>query len=104
MLLLTLAVIVFINRYIFLDPNVPVRMPGIFRDALRYSAPCLLTAICGPIILLDNHELRAFPENPYLWGAICAIGLSFFIRRMVVAVIASLTVFYLLVYLLQMKG
>ncbi len=67
-LLLTLAAIVFVNRYVFLDPNTPVKMPQVFHDALRYSAPCLLTAICGPIILMENDIVRAFPGNPYFLG------------------------------------
>ncbi|MBP6562954.1 MAG: AzlD domain-containing protein, partial [Neisseriaceae bacterium] len=50
-LLLLLAAIVFVNRYVFLEPRVPVRLPAVFNEALSYSAPCLLTAICGPIIM-----------------------------------------------------
>ncbi|TNL13943.1 branched-chain amino acid transporter [Kosakonia cowanii] len=99
-LLLTLAAVVFVNRYVFLDPNTPVKMPQVFHDALRYSAPCLLTAICGPIILMENGIVRAFPGNPYFWGAICAVVIAIFVRRMVVSVLASLLVFYMLVYVL----
>lgn len=99
-LLLTLAAVVFVNRYVFLDPNTPVKMPQVFHDALRYSAPCLLTAICGPIILMENGIVRAFPGNPYFLGAICAVVIAIFIRQMVVSVLTSLLVFYVLVYVL----
>ncbi|CAI2494836.1 MULTISPECIES: AzlD domain-containing protein [Enterobacterales] len=99
-LLLTLAAVVFVNRYVFLDPNTPVKMPQVFHDALRYSAPCLLTAICGPIILMENGIVRAFPGNPYFLGAICAVVIAIFVRQMVVSVLASLLVFYMLVYVL----
>ena len=99
-LLLTLAAVVFVNRYVFLDPNTPVKMPQVFHDALRYSAPCLLTAICGPIILMENGIVRAFPGNPYFLGAICAVVIAIFVRQMVVSVLASLLVFYILVYVL----
>lgn len=99
-LLLTLAAVVFVNRYVFLDPNTPVKLPQVFHDALRYSAPCLLTAICGPIILMENGIVRAFPGNPYFLGAICAVVIAIFVRQMVVSVLASLLVFYMLVYVL----
>lgn len=99
-LLLTLAAVVFVNRYVFLDPNTPVKMPQVFHDALRYSAPCLLTAICGPIILMENGIVRAFPGNPYFLGAICAVVIAILVRQMVVSVLASLLVFYMLVYVL----
>ncbi|AUH02238.1 AzlD domain-containing protein [Pectobacteriaceae bacterium CE70] len=99
-LLLTLAVIVFVNRYVFLDPNVPVRMPQIFHDALQYSAPCRLTGICSPIILMKNNVVRVFSDNPYLWEAICAVVIAFFVRQMVASVLTSLPVFYILVYAL----
>ncbi|MGJ3290475.1 AzlD domain-containing protein [Klebsiella sp. PL-2018] len=99
-LLLTLAAVVFVNRYVFLDPNTPLKMPQVFHDALRYSAPCLLTAICGPIILMENGIVRAFPGNPYFLGAIYAVVSAIFIRQMVASVLTSLLVFYVLVYVL----
>jgi branched-subunit amino acid transport protein len=100
LLLLALATIVFVNRYVFLEPRLPVRIPKLLHDALKYSAPCLLTAICGPIILMDKGELRAFPDNPYLLGTIFAVVIAFSIRKMVVAVISSLLVFYALAFIL----
>lgn len=99
-LLLTLAAIVFVNRYVFLEPRLPVRMPRLLRDALKHSAPCLLTAICGPIMLMDKGVPRAFPDNPYLWGTVFAVAIAFFVRSMVVAVLSSLLVFYAFVFML----
>ncbi|KRW61305.1 AzlD domain-containing protein [Pseudomonas sp. TTU2014-080ASC] len=99
-LLITLATIVFINRYIFLEPNTPVRIPKILHEALDYSAPCLLTAICGPIILMNGDTLRNFPENPYFWGAITTVLVAIYVRQMVTAVLISLLIFYTLVYLI----
>lgn len=68
LLIITLTAVVFTLRYIFLIPQLPIRLPLVVRQALGYSAPCLLTAICAPVILLENHDLRSFPDNPYLWG------------------------------------
>ena len=48
--ILILAAIVFFNRYLFLEPRVDIKFPHFFEKMLKYSAPCLLTAICAPII------------------------------------------------------
>ncbi|MGM3175265.1 AzlD domain-containing protein [Dickeya lacustris] len=95
-LLLLLALVVFCYRAVFLEPGIPVRLAPLVREALNYSAPCLLTAICGPIILLQQQTLRPFPENPYLWGAIASVVIAWWIRQTLLAVVASLGVFYLL--------
>lgn len=96
-LILTLAAVVFFNRYVFLEPRVPVKLPRLLSDALEYSAPCLLTGICAPIILMDNGALRSFPDNPYFLGATCSVVFALVIRNVVLSVAMSLTVFYLLV-------
>lgn len=95
-LILTLTVIVFINRYLFLDPRVPVRLPVFIHEALKYSAPCLLTAICGPIIIMENGIIRNVPDNPYLWGTLLAILIALFIHNLLLAVTVSLMAFYAL--------
>ncbi|MEQ1977277.1 MULTISPECIES: AzlD domain-containing protein [unclassified Xenorhabdus] len=95
-LIFLLAGIVFFNRYVFLEPKMPVKLPKILNESLKYSAPCLLIAICGPIILMEQGELRSLPNNPYLWGALTTTIFAFFIRNIVVCVIISLIVFYIL--------
>ncbi|GKV94723.1 AzlD domain-containing protein [Pectobacterium aroidearum] len=100
LLIFVLAAIVFFNRYIFLEPAVPVKIPVLLHRALKYSAPCLLTAICGPIILMDHGVIRAFPDNPYFLGAIVSVVISFFIRNIVVAVLLSMLAFYMIAALL----
>ncbi|MBA5236243.1 AzlD domain-containing protein [Pectobacterium aroidearum] len=100
LLIFVLAAIVFFNRYIFLEPAVPVKIPVLLHRALKYSAPCLLTAICGPIILMDHSVIRAFPDNPYFLGAIVSVVISFFIRNIVVAVLLSMLAFYMIAALL----
>ncbi|WOA52431.1 AzlD domain-containing protein [Dickeya solani] len=100
-LLLLLALVVFAYRYVFLEPGVPVRLPALFREALNYSAPCLLTAICGPVILLHQETLRPFPDNPYLWGAVSSVVIALLVRHTMLAVMGSLGVFYTLCFWLQ---
>lgn len=99
-MILALAAIVFINRYLFLAPSVPVKLPRIIQEALKYSAPCILTAICGPVLLLDGESLRSFPDNPYLWGAIFCVIVAMYVRNMIAAVLIGLAFFYLISYLM----
>jgi branched-subunit amino acid transport protein len=99
-IIILMALILFVNRYIFLAPSVPIKLPKFIQEALRYSAPCILTAICGPILLMDGETLRAFPANPYLWGAIFCVVVAAYVRNMIAAVLIGLTFFYLLIFLL----
>ncbi len=71
--ILILAAIVFFNRYLFLEPRVDIKFPHFFEKMLKYSAPCLLTAICAPIIFYQDDAFRAFANNPYLYGAIFCV-------------------------------
>lgn len=97
-LILALATIVFFNRYVFLEPNVPLKIPNLVNRALKYSAPCLMTAICGPIILMEHGAIREFPNNPYFLGALISIVISFYIKNIVSAVLLSLAAFYTINY------
>ena len=78
MLLLSLAFLVFINRYFFLEPRVNLELPQIFRQMLQYSAPCLLTAICAPIIFFKETTFREIPLNPYFIAAILSTSICHF--------------------------
>nr|WP_314265738.1 AzlD domain-containing protein [uncultured Moellerella sp.] len=97
-LIIALAVIVYSLRYVFLIPKLPVRLPLFIRQALSYSAPCLLTAITAPVILLEKNQFREFPDNPYLWGALFCVLMSLLIKNMLFAVGLTLLFFYSLVY------
>lgn len=99
-LIIALSCIVFFNRYIFLEPNLGIKIPVFLSRVLNYSAPCLLASICAPIIFLRNETFDYSISNSYLLGAIITILLSLLIKRLVVVVILSLCVFYTLVYFL----
>ncbi|WP_159567241.1 AzlD domain-containing protein [Budvicia diplopodorum] len=90
------ALVVFFNRYVFLEPNLPIKLSPTVRKLLGFSIPAILTAICGPIIFLDNNGIRDSLLNPYLIGAIFSILLALFIRNTLVSVIVSLVIFIIL--------
>ena len=90
-----LAGIVFFNRYLFLEPKVDVKFPHFFEKMLKYSAPCLLTAICAPIIFYQDDAFRAFANNPYLYGAIFCVLMILWLEKTLLSIILSLVFFYM---------
>lgn len=99
LLIFTLAGIVLFNRYLLLEPRLPIRLPPLVRQALHYSAPCLLTAICAPILLGDGG-LSDLATNPYTYAAVLSIGCALLIKNMLLSVLLSLAGFYSLLYLI----
>lgn len=95
-----LAGIVFFNRYLFLEPKVAIQFPVFFERMLKYSAPCLLTAICIPIIFYDAGEWRSLPTNSYFYATIFCVLVSFLFRRVLLSLALSLLFFYTLEMLL----
>lgn len=91
-----LAGIVFFNRYVFLEPKVAIRFPVFFERMLKYSAPCLLTAICIPIIFYDAGEWRSLASNGYFYATIFCVLVFLFLRRVLLSLALSLLFFYAL--------
>ncbi|MEG2920637.1 MAG: AzlD domain-containing protein [Acinetobacter sp.] len=98
--ILILAAIVFFNRYLFLEPKVDVKFPHFFEKMLKYSAPCLLTAICAPIIFYQDDAFRAFANNPYLYGAIFCVLMILWLKKTLLSIILSLVFFYMVTMLM----
>lgn len=98
-LLLILAAIVFLNRYLFLEPRVCLKLPHWVEEMLQYSAPCLLTAICAPIIFYQGEVLRSIPLDPYFIAAGICIALALLFKRLLPNLIVSLVCFYLLIFM-----
>ena len=97
-----LAAIVFFNRYLFLEPRVDIKFPHFFEKMLKYSAPCLLTAICAPIIFYQDDTFRAFANNPYLYGAIFCVLMILWLKKMLLSIILSLVFFYMVTMLMPL--
>lgn len=91
-----LAAIVFFNRYLFLEPKVAIQFPMFFERMLKYSAPCLLSAICMPIIFFDHGEWRVLQGNSYFYATIFCVLASLFLRKILVSLALSLLFFYAL--------
>ena len=100
-LLIALASIVFINRYMLLEPNLPLRLPKWFQQSLQYSAPCLLTAIATPIVFMDGQAFRETLLNPYFLATIITVLIAYFIKHTLWTILLSLSCFYALLFWLN---
>jgi len=100
-MILGLAAIIFFNRYYFLEPNVKVKLPLVMNKMLNYSAPCLLTAICIPVVFFDGDNLKGIVDNPYIYAAIFCLVISIYLKRVLLSVIASLVFFYFINFLIN---
>jgi branched-subunit amino acid transport protein len=64
--ILAMTAVVFLSRYLFLEPRLPLRLNARAQHLLSFSSPAVLTAIWGPIVFLPEGKLDVSPENPYL--------------------------------------
>lgn len=99
-MIIGMGLAVFFNRYLFLEPRLPVRLNRGAREFLGFAVPGMLTAICGLIIFLAEHKLNLSPTNPYLLAGICAVALMFWTRSVLTTVLSSMALFYLFRWLL----
>ncbi len=97
-LLLSLAVIVFLNRYVFLEPKIAFKLPHFIEQMLQYSAPCLLTAICAPIVFFNGDQFRTLPLDAYFITAIICVVLALISNKILMNLGLSLLCFYALFY------
>jgi branched-subunit amino acid transport protein len=97
---LGMGAILFFNRYVFLEPRLPLRLGQRTRDFLTFAVPGMLTAICGPIIFMPDHRLDLSLLNPYLLGSIAAVVFMLWTRRVLTSVVLSAAMFYLLRWLI----
>lgn len=94
-MIVAMGLIVFFNRYLFIEPRLPVRLTRGTREFLGFAVPGMLTAICGPIIFFADHRLNLSPANPYLLAGICAVALMVWTRNVLLTVLLSMALFYL---------
>lgn len=99
-LFFVLAAVVFCNRYLLLEPRLPLHLPDWLKRSLNYSAPCLLSAVAAPIVFEHSQMLSVTTWNqPYVWGALCCMFLAYRLKNTLLVILLSLLIFYVLVYI-----
>jgi branched-subunit amino acid transport protein len=91
--ILAMTVLVFLSRYLFLEPKLPLRLNPAAQRLLAYSSPAVLTAIWAPIVFMPEKELWLAPSNPYLIGAIAAALLAWKTKNVLLTTIVSMVLF-----------
>ncbi|SEB92581.1 Branched-chain amino acid transport protein [Pseudomonas saponiphila] len=91
-----MGLLVFLNRYVFLEPRLPLRLSSNARQFLGFAVPGMLTAICGPIVFMPDQQLNLHGDNPYLLSSLVAIVLVIYTRNTLVSMLLSMGFFFLL--------
>lgn len=52
-----MTALVFLSRYLFLEPKLPLRLSPTLQRLLSYSGPAVLTAIWAPIVFMPEKTL-----------------------------------------------
>jgi 4-azaleucine resistance transporter AzlC len=91
-----MGILVFLNRYVFLEPRLPVRLSSNARQFLGFAVPGMLTAICGPIVFMPDKQLNLQWDNPYLLSSLVAIALVIYTRNTLLSMLLSMAFFFLL--------
>ena len=94
--LLAIAALVFISRYLFLEPRLPIRLGPRVLHFLHYTGPAVLTAIWAPIVFHREGGLAIELSNPYLISAVFAIALAYFSRNVLLTTVLSFLLFFLI--------
>jgi branched-subunit amino acid transport protein len=101
MLLIGMALITFINRYLFLADSIQYSPGPKLKRFLSYSSYSVLTAIWAPIVFrFDGASNVSSAGLDYLMAAGVAAGLSFFRVPSIIVVVLSTSLFFLIRYYL----
>lgn len=91
-----MTLLVFVSRYLFLEPRLPLRLNPQAQRLLSYSSPAVLTAIWAPIVFMPEQELWVTPDNPYLIGALVAAVMAWKTQNVLLTTFVSMAVFLVL--------
>ncbi|KLV10606.1 MULTISPECIES: AzlD domain-containing protein [Photobacterium] len=94
--IIALTAVVFLSRYLFLEPSLPLKMGANAQRFLSYASPAVLTAIWGPIVFMPKGELVLSDNAPYLLAATFAILLAWKTKNVLATVLTSMGIFLVL--------
>ncbi|MBF9002416.1 MULTISPECIES: AzlD domain-containing protein [Vibrio] len=91
-----MTALVFISRYLFLEPKLPLRLSANVQRFLSYSSPAVLTAIWAPIVFTHEKSLWLDSFNPYIWASLLAGILAWKTKNVLLTTVVSMAVFLML--------
>lgn len=94
--IMAMSVIVFLSRYVFLEPRLPLTLNPTVLRLLKYASPAVLTSIWAPIVFSHNNTLTLSFTNPYIWAACLTAFLMWKTHNVLLSIIIGMTGFLLL--------
>jgi len=94
--ILAMTFVVFLSRYLFLEPKVPLKLNHHAQGLLSYSGPVVLTALWAPIVFVPNNTLSLTLANPYLLAGLATALLIWKTRNVLLSILLSMGLFLLL--------
>lgn len=101
--ILAMAILVFLSRYLFLEPKLPIYLNPFMRSFLSYAAPALLAAVIGPILFVHSHEANFSLKNPYLWAGLFTVILILATKRILLTTTIGFLCFIALKWIFSLE-
>lgn len=99
-LILGMTLVTFGIRYVLFAFADNIRFPDTLKRALNYVPIAVLTAIIFPAVFMPSGTIFIDFNNPYIFGAVVAVIVSFWKKNMLITVLLGLISFALYKYLL----
>ncbi len=100
-LILGMTLVTFGIRYVLFSMADSIEFPEPLKRALNYVPIAVLTAIILPAVFMPKGELFVSLQNPYIFGAIVAVVVSYWKKSMLLTVVVGLLAFAVYKYLLM---
>jgi len=99
-MIIAMAFVTFIPRYIPLAVLSKFEIPKIIVDWLRFIPPAILAALLVPGILMSNGKLLLTQQNTFLLAALPTTMVAIYKRNIFLTVLVGMLMILLLEYLL----
>ncbi|MDP2560797.1 AzlD domain-containing protein [Psychrobium sp. 1_MG-2023] len=94
LLIALMALVTFSIRYALYARANAISLPPKLERALKFSAPCVLTAIWVPAVLMPQGELALSLDNPYLIGGAVAVVIGLWKKNILLTIVLSMLTFF----------
>lgn len=94
LLIALMAIVTFTIRYALYARANAISLPPKLERALKYSAPCVLTAIWVPAVLMPTDVFDPTLANPYFIGGLVAIAVGLWKKNTLLTIAVSMTCFF----------
>jgi branched-subunit amino acid transport protein len=93
LLLLGMAVVTFLPRYLPIAFSSRLELPDIIVKALQFVPIAVLTVIIVQTSFFQQGQLQFTTHNPFLWGLAAAIVMAYVQKNMLATIVVGMAVF-----------